>query len=50
MQMDGTRKSQDEHWREHNFFMVRRQHTQTRSGNNDDKEGRTSIDGMETYQ
>ena len=33
-----------------NFFRERRQHTQTRSGNNDDKESRTSIAGMETYQ
>ena len=33
-----------------NFFRERRQHTQTRSENNDDKESRTSIDGMEAYQ
>ena len=32
------------------FFRVRRQHTQTRSSNNDDEESRTSIDGMETHQ
>ena len=32
------------------FFRERRQHTQTRSGNNDDKESRTSIAGIETYQ
>ena len=42
--MDGIRKSQDEHRRVRNFFRERRQHTQTRSGNNDDEESRTSIE------
>ena len=31
-------------------FRERRQHTQTRSSNNDDEESRTSIAEMETYQ
>ena len=32
-----------------NFFRERRQHTQTRSGNNDDKESRTIIAEIEIY-